>query len=102
AYAFQSLTQISGYTTAEADSLLAIAGGTGMKVGELLFAAFLISTLGAEMDISISVASAVAEVHAGNSSLDRAALFRAGMNVGRDMMGTMANTLILAFAGASL
>ena len=102
AYAFQSFTQISGYTTAEADSLLAIAGGTGMKVGELLFAAFLISTLGAEMDISISVASAVAEVHAGNSGLDRAALFRAGMNVGRDMMGAMANTLILAFAGSAL
>jgi len=102
ALAFQDLAQISGYTTAEADSLLAIAGQTGMKVGELLFATFLISTLGAEMDISISVASAVSEVSAGNPSLGRTALFRAGMNVGRDIMGTMANTLILAFAGTSL
>lgn len=102
ALVFQNLIQISGYTTAEADSLLAIAGHGGMRVGELLFAAFLISTLGAEMDIAISVASAVSEVHAGNPKLGRAALFRAGMNVGRDMMGTMANTLILAFAGSSL
>jgi uncharacterized membrane protein len=102
AYVFQRLTQVSGFTTPEADSLLAIAGKTGMRVGELLFAAFLISTLGAEMDISISVASTVAEVHAGNAELGRKELFRAGMNVGRDMMGTMANTLILAFAGSSL
>jgi uncharacterized membrane protein len=102
ALAFESLAQVSGYTTAEADSLLAISGRTGMKVGELLFAAFLISTLGAEMDISISVASAVSEVRDGNPSLGRGVLFRAGMNVGRDMMGTMANTLILAFAGTSL
>ena len=61
-----------------------------------------VSTLGAEMDISISVASAISEVGLGNPSLGRMALFRAGMNVGRDMMGTMANTLILAFAGTSL
>jgi Predicted multitransmembrane protein len=99
---FQSLVQVSGYTSAEADSLLAISAPTGMRVGELLFASFLISTLGAEMDIAISVASAVSEVAVSNPSLGRAGLFRAGMNVGRDMMGTMANTLILAFAGSSL
>ncbi|MGN0986004.1 MAG: YibE/F family protein, partial [Candidatus Enterenecus sp.] len=29
-------------------------------------------------------------------------LFRSGMNIGRDAMGTMANTLVLAFAGTSL
>jgi uncharacterized membrane protein len=102
ALAFQRLAQISGYSTAEADSLLAISGRTGMNVGELLFAAFLISTLGAEMDISISVASAVDEVRVGNPGLKRSELFRAGMNVGRDIMGTMANTLVLAFLGTSL
>lgn len=102
ALAFESLIQVSGYTTAEADSLLAIAGRSGMKAGELLFAAFLVSTLGAEMDIAISVASAVCEVRSGNPSLGPGELFRAGMNVGRDMMGTMANTLILAFVGTSL
>jgi uncharacterized membrane protein len=102
AFAFQGLARVSGFTTAEADSLLAIAGRTGMKVGELLFASFLISALGAVMDIAISTASAVAELHDKNPSLDRSSLFASGMNVGRDMMGTMANTLILAYAGTSL
>jgi uncharacterized membrane protein len=93
---------VSGYTTSESDSLLAISGKTGLKVGELLFAAVLIASLGAIMDIAISVASAVSEVHASNPGLNRGGLFRSGMNVGRDMMGTMANTLILVYAGTSL
>jgi uncharacterized membrane protein len=102
AWAFQGLSRVSGFTTAESDSLLAISGRTGMKVGELLFASFLISTLGAVMDIAISTASAAAELKDRNPSLGRSALFASGMNVGRDMMGTMANTLILAYAGTSL
>ena len=102
AWAAQSMAQISGYTTGEVDSLLAIAGRTGMKVGELLFAAFLISTLGAVLDVSVSIASAVSEIRARAPALPRGALFRSGMSVGRDMMGTMASTLILAFVGMSL
>jgi uncharacterized membrane protein len=102
ALVFESLTRISGYTTAEADSLLQIAGQNGMKVGELLFAAMLISSLGAIMDVAISVASSVCEVHAANPLLRQGELFRSGLNVGRDMMGAMANTLILVFTGASL
>ena len=47
-------------------------------------------------------ASAIAEIHVQNPALSRRALFRAGMHVGRDMMGTDSNTLILAFAGGSI
>jgi uncharacterized membrane protein len=73
-----------------------------MKAGELLFAGMLIASLGAIMDVAMSVASSVCEVHASNPLLARGYLLRSGMNVGRDIMGTMANTLILAFTGASL
>ncbi|MGD0153550.1 MAG: YibE/F family protein [Thermacetogeniaceae bacterium] len=97
-----SITHLSGYSTNESDVLIQIAGRTHMKIGELLFAAILISSLGAIMDIAISIASAVTEVYAGNSKLTAQELFRSGMNVGRDMMGTMANTLIIAFTGTAL
>lgn len=96
------ITHLSGYSTNESDVLIQIAGRTHMKIGELLFAAVLISSLGAIMDIAISIASAVTEVYARNSKLNVKELFSSGMNVGRDMMGTMANTLIIAFTGASL
>ncbi len=99
---FSALTVTSGYTLGDTESLLAIASRSGLKVGPLLFAAVLISSLGAVMDVAISVASAIHEVYRNNPGSSRRALFACGMNVGRDMMGTMANTLILAFTGSAL
>ena len=99
---FDSLTQTSGYTFADTDSLLAISSHSGLQVGGLFFAAVVISSLGAVMDISISVASSVNEVFRSTPGSGARALFLSGMSVGRDMMGTMANTLILAFTGSSL
>ena len=54
------------------------------------------------MDVAMSICSAVAEIHQVDRSLGMAKLFASGMNIGRDAMGTMANTLILAVAGTSL
>jgi Predicted multitransmembrane protein len=99
---FEFLTALSGYNMSDYDTLLAISGHTGMKVDELLFAAIIISSLGAVMDIAISVATSVNEVFLSNRQATGIMLFKSGINVGRDMMGTMANTLILAFTGSSL
>ena len=54
------------------------------------------------MDVAMSVSSTIHEIHEKNPSLGRKELFKSGMNVGKDMMGTMSNTLILAFTGGSL
>ena len=54
------------------------------------------------MDVTMSIASSMGEIYAQNPSMTRRELFRAGMHVGRDMMGTDSNTLILAFAGGSV
>ena len=59
-------------------------------------------TRGAVMDVAMSISSACWELRELNPDLPRKALFRSGMNIGQDAMGTMANTLILAFAGSSL
>lgn len=61
----------------------------------------IISTLGAVMDVAMSISSAMQELTSVNSSLTRQDLWKSGMNIGRDMIGTMTNTLILAFAGSS-
>ncbi|MCK9171103.1 MAG: YibE/F family protein [Treponema sp.] len=99
---FCRLTMVSGFTFGDTDSLMQIAAHSGLKIGGLLFAAVLISSLGAVMDIAMSIASAVNEVHLNNQSAGFGELFTAGIHMGRDMMGTMANTLILAFTGSSL
>jgi len=54
------------------------------------------------MDTAVSIASSVSELKLANPSLSQKQLFKASYNIGKDMMGTMANTLILAFAGAGL
>jgi len=68
----------------------------------LLAAGMLIGALGVIMDVGISIASAVAEVAKTDQSLSQAKLYESGMNVGRDIMGTMTNTLVLAYAGGAL
>ena len=102
AWLFGKIAGISGYNVSNIDSLVSVANCTNIKVGDLLFAGILISSLGAVMDVGLSVASTITEIHDVNPELNHRDLFKRGMNVGKDMMGTMANTLILAFAGGSL
>lgn len=96
------LVHISGLNMDEAEPLLLTAADHGLKVRGLLICGILIAAEGAIMDISMSVSSAVDELHRVNPKLTAKELFRSGMNIGRDAMGTMANTLVLAFAGTGL
>ncbi len=96
-----ALSHISGFQTNEAEELLLIGTDHGMKIKGLFTAGILIASLGAVMDVAMSIASAIHELHQVNSALSTKELFKSGMNIGRDAMGTMANTLILAFAGSS-
>jgi uncharacterized membrane protein len=68
----------------------------------LLLAGMLIGALGVLDDLVISQASAVFELHSANSSLDVKFLYRRAMNIGRDHVASTVNTLVLAYAGASL
>lgn len=102
AFIFGKICHISGYNVDDIESLIYIGEMTDIKVGELMFAGILISALGAVMDVAMSVASTINEIHDKNQKLDTKELFKSGINVGKDMMGTMSNTLILAFAGGSI
>lgn len=73
-----------------------------VRIHGLLTAGILIASLGAVMDVAMSLSSAVAELKQVNPTLGRRDLWRSGMNIGRDMVGTMTNTLILALVGSSL
>lgn len=68
----------------------------------LLAASMLIGALGVIMDVAISVASSLREVSLADSNMDPKELYRRGMNVGRDIMGSMTSTLVLAYAGGAL
>lgn len=102
AWLFGKVTTISGYNVSEIENLIYVEEMTDIRVGELLFAGILIAALGAVMDVGMSIASTLNELKNKNADMTVKELFCSGMNVGRDMMGTMSNTLILAFTGGSI
>lgn len=97
----QTLSRISGLRISDVEPLLQLRqSGAPIGLRGLLVAGIIISALGAVMDVSMSISSALEEVHQANPELTSGQLFRSGMNIGRDMVGTMTNTLILAFLGS--
>ncbi|GAA6265921.1 YibE/F family protein [Ruminococcus sp. AF37-6AT] len=102
AWCFSKASGISGYNVSDIETLMTLWNTNRIQVGGLLFSGLLISCLGAVMDVAMSISSAIDEIYKQNSSLTRTELFKAGLRVGRDMMGTDSNTLILAFAGSSV
>lgn len=102
AWCFSKASGISGFNVSDIETLMTLWNTNRIQVGGLLFSGLLISCLGAVMDVAMSISSAIDEIYRQNTSLTRKELFKAGLRVGRDMMGTDSNTLILAFAGSSV
>lgn len=73
-----------------------------LNIENLLFSTVAISALGASMDVSVSIASALREIQSLNKDVSSKKLFKSGMSIGRDIIGTMVNTLVFAFIGSSL
>ena len=102
AWLFGKVADIDGYNVSNIETLSYIGQITNIQIGGLLFSGILIASLGAVMDVAMSVSSAICEIHDKAPQLGCFELFKSGMNVGRDMMGTMSNTLILAFVGSAV
>ena len=68
----------------------------------ILSAGIILGAVGAMMDVSMSISSSVHEVKQVNPNITVRQAIRAGLNVGRDIMGTMADTLIFAYLGAHM
>ncbi len=97
--------KIGGVTTFqmdEAEALLLLKSNYDIRLRGLFISGILIAAMGAVMDIAMSISSAVEEIHQANAKLGFKELFTSGMKIGRDAMGTMANTLVLAYVGGSL
>lgn len=74
---------------------------SSIQIKDLMVGGIMIAALGAVNDVAMSISSAMNELVAVNPNLTRRELLRSGMNIGRDMVGTMTNTLILAVVGGA-
>jgi uncharacterized membrane protein len=96
---------LTGLSSEEAQILrgsMLIVGQKPAFYSGLLAAGMLIGALGVIMDVAISIASSVSEMAKVNKNLTTVELYKSGMNIGKDIMGTMTNTLILAYTGGAL
>lgn len=99
---FGAAGQLTGLAADTAISLAYIPHFRWLDYRGLLFGTIIIGSIGAIMDVALSIASSLWEIWELNPAISAKQLIRSGMNIGRDIMGSMSNTLILAYVGTSL
>lgn len=102
ALVFGKTAHITGYNVDDIETMVYIAQNSKIKISGILFSGIIISSLGAVMDVAMSIASSLNELHEKMPEISRKELFQSGMMIGRDMISTMSNTLILAYVGSSV
>jgi uncharacterized membrane protein len=97
---FFGLARFTGLATEEGLTLPAVVGELDLL--GLLLGGVMLGTLGALDDVTVTQAATVWELHETDRRLGFVRLFRSGMSVGREHIASTVNTLLLAYAGASL
>lgn len=96
------ILKVTGYALEETEDLILVSRHTGLRVSDIMFAGILLGSLGAVMDTAMSIASSLYEIIEQSPKIKSSQLFTSGMNIGSDMIGTMCQTLVLAFTGGSV
>lgn len=94
--------RLTGLTDDDSMLLLFINEDRPIDLKALIFAGILIGALGATMDVAMSISSSLTELIRNVPDLGFAGIVRSGFTIGRDIMGTMANTLVLAYVGSGM
>ena len=94
------LLKLTGFVDENAIYLSQLNGSIDLKA--IIFGGILIGAIGAIMDVSIDISSSLFEVADKMEKPDFKTIMKSGFNIGKDIMGTMTNTLILAYIGSSL
>lgn len=98
---FVSASRIAGFATDES-AILNLTTGGALNMEGLLLGAMIIGVLGIVDDLTVTQVSTVRALYAANSTLSLRELYQRAMQVGREHLGAVVNTLVLAYAGASL
>lgn len=100
--AMSAIMQLTGMTDHETRNLLNIPTTTPINLSAIIFAGVIIGATGAIMDVAMSISSSLWELRQAKPDATFKQLFKSGLEIGKDILGTMLNTLILAYIGSSL
>lgn len=99
---FEHTMKLTGFYNDQSSRLIELFANQPINLRGVVFAMVTIGALGATMDVAMSISSSLEEIRSGRNKISRYTLIRSGLNIGKDIMGTMMNTLILAYIGSSL
>ena len=101
AWLFTWLFKINGAVMPYSQALL-YSGYESLNIADIYIGGIFIGSSGAVMDLGMDVAAGMSEVAAQNPKISRRELTRAGIRIGRSVVGTMTTTLLLAYSGGYL
>jgi len=102
ALVFGHFGHVTGFNVDDIENLIYVGQNSKLDISGMLFSGILIASLGAVMDVAMSVSTSLHEIKEQRPEIMAKEIFKSGINIGRDMIGTMSNTLILAYVGGSL
>ena len=94
--------RLTGMVSRDFEALLFLPTENPIDLNAVIFAGIIIGAVGAVMDVAVSIASALWELKARAPGLPFSGFLKSGINIGRDIMSSMTNTLVLAYIGGSL
>lgn len=98
----EQFLNMTGLLEEESVYLVQLYPDNPINLKAIIFAMIIVGAVGAVMDVSMSISSSLYELRIKSPTIQPKELMRSGFTIGRDMMGTMANTLVLAYIGSSL
>lgn len=91
--------KIQGFSKEQAEGISYLSPYVHLDFSKVVISGILIGLLGAIIDVAISIASSMNEILKNNPAVTRKTLFKSGITIGKDILGTMANTLFFAYIG---
>lgn len=88
---------IQGFSHEQSESIAYLTVDPRMNFIQIVICEILFGLLGGIIDVAISISSAMNEIHKNNSLITRNGLFSSGIAIGKDILGTMTNTLLFAY-----
>lgn len=91
--------RIQGLGNEQSESTSYLSLYVQINFAKIVICQVLIGLLGAIIDVSISISSSMYEIHKSDSLITKSGILKSGMNIGKDILGTMTNTLLFAYIG---
>ncbi len=91
--------KIQGFSKEQFETISTLSLYVQLNFSKIVICEILIGLLGAIIDVSISISSSMNEIFLNNSSITKNSLLKSGINIGKDILGTMTNTLLFAYIG---